>query len=92
MAQSDKSRELYHRMEQMGYPVEFCKQIAAYMNTDWTATRMLGYLRYGEHISPEEIVDEMLAILEDRHRIMEKKELEYVNEKWNRMMQEGFDS
>lgn len=34
----------------------------------------------------EEVVDEMLAILNDRNRIMQKKELESVNAKWNEYM------
>jgi hypothetical protein len=31
----------------------------------------------------EEIVDEMLSILSDRNRIMQKKELESTNARWN---------
>jgi hypothetical protein len=31
----------------------------------------------------EEVADEMLAILSDRNRIMQKKELENSNAKWN---------
>lgn len=34
----------------------------------------------------EEVVDEMLAILSDRNRIMQKKEPESVNVKWNEYM------
>ena len=40
-----RSDELYHALCEKGYPDEFCKEIAyQQMNTDYTATRMLGYL------------------------------------------------
>lgn len=31
----------------------------------------------------EDVADEMLAILSDRNRIMQKKELESTNARWN---------
>ena len=39
----------------------------------------------------EEIADEMLAILSDRNRIMQKHELENTNAKWNQLMMQGFE-
>ena len=62
------------------------------LNTDFTAGRMIGYLSHYTSLPELEIVDEMLAILSDRNRIMQKKELEAVNAKWNAMMQEGFSN
>ena len=59
-----------------GYPVEFCEVITQNLNTDFTAGRMIGYLSHYQTLPMEEIVDEMLAILTDRNRIMQKKELE----------------
>ena len=42
---SDRTRELYQALQEKGYPDAFCREIAyKYMNTDYTATRMLGYL------------------------------------------------
>ena len=42
---SDRTRELYRALQEKGYPDAFCREIAyKYMNTDYTATRMLGYL------------------------------------------------
>ena len=35
------------------------------------------------------VADEMLAILDDRNRIMEKKELEEINKKWNEFLHTG---
>ena len=83
---SEKSKELYEIMLKRGYPAEFCDEITKNLNTDFTARRMIGYLMQYDKLPLEEVVDEMLAILSDRNRIMEKKELEEVNAKWNEMM------
>ena len=80
---SPKSLELYDIMIKRGYPEEFCNQITKNLNTDWTAGRMIGYLSHYKKLPLEEIVDEMLAILSDRNRIMQKHELEATNAKWN---------
>ena len=50
---------------------------------------MMGYLYRFSNPSLEDVADEMLAILDDRNRIMEKKELEEVNRKWNEFLQTG---
>lgn len=83
------SMQLYHELLDRGYPEEFCDQITKNLNTDWTARRMLGYLSHYKKLPLEEIVDEMLAILSDRNRIMAKKEMEATNAKWNKMMEDG---
>ena len=42
---SERTDELYKVLLDRGYPKEFCAEIAyKNMNTDYTATRMLGYL------------------------------------------------
>lgn len=46
------------------------------MNTDYTATRMLGYLYRINYLSEEMLIDEMLAILEDRERFCKKQKEE----------------
>ena len=81
--QSPKSIELYKEMLRRGYPEEFCDQVSQNLNTDWTANRMLGYLSHYKTLPLEEVADEMLAILSDRSRIMQKHELEHYNSKWN---------
>lgn len=80
---TEKSEELYKIMLRRGYPEPFCVQITKNLNTDWTAQRMIGYLSHYKKLPMEEVVDEMLAILSDRNRIMQKKELESSNAKWN---------
>jgi hypothetical protein len=80
---TEKSLQLYDVMLKRGYPQEFCEQVTLNLNTDWTANRMLGYLSHYKKLPMEEIVDEMLSILSDRNRIMQKKELESTNARWN---------
>ena len=89
---SEKSIELYHIMTERGYPEEFCDVITRNLNTDFTASRMIGYLCHYSDLPPEEIADEMLAILSDRNRIMQKKELESNNAEWNRILMQGLDT
>lgn len=70
---AEKSGELMRALLSKGYPEEFCKEITfKYLNTDYTAMRMIGYLNKMPVLKIEDCVDEMLAILSDRDRIMEK--------------------
>lgn len=87
---SEKSMELYYLMIQKGYPEPFCKEVTFLLHTDWTARRMIGYLSHYQKLRLEDVADEVLAILSDRNRIMEKKELEEINARWNEMMWNGF--
>lgn len=88
-ARTEKSMELYHYMIKRGYSKEFSELVTLNLNTDWTAQRMIGYLSYFDHVPMEDVADEMLAILSDRSRIMQKKELEATNAKWNEIMYTG---
>ena len=70
---SERTDELYRLLLDRGYPKEFCAEIAyKNMNTDYTATRMIGYLYRVTNPRLEDLVDEMLAILSDRDEIMRK--------------------
>ena len=82
-----KSIELYNTLLNRGYPQEFCEQISLNLNTDWTAQRMMGYLSHYKKLPMAEIVDEMLSILSDRNRIMQKKDMEATDARWNRIME-----
>lgn len=87
---SEKSHELYKVLRKKGFHEDLCKAIAyKYMSTEYTATRMLGYLYGHEMISEELVVDEMIAILEDRDRLQRKHEAEEANAAITRMYQEG---
>ena len=59
------------------------------MNTDYTATRMLGYLYRVSDPRIEDLVDEMLAILRDRDAIIQKKELEHAQAVINEIYRNG---
>ena len=88
---TEVSMQLYKLMLERGYPEEFCDIITKNLNTDFTAQRMIGYLYHYDHPPVEEIADEMISILSDRNQIMEKKELEEVNARWNYFLMNGFN-
>ena len=74
---AERIDELYTVLLDKGYPKELCAEIAyKHMNTDYTATRMLGYLYRISQPRVEDLIDEMLAILSDREQIIQKKESE----------------
>lgn len=87
---SEKSMELYHLMMKRGYPEVFCDEVTKNLNTDWTAQRMIGYLSHYQKLRLEDIADEVLAILNDRNRIMDKKTTEEANIRWNEIMRNRF--
>ena len=87
---SERTDELYKVLLDRGYPKEFCAEIAyRNMNTDYTATRMLGYLYRLSDPRIEDLVDEMLAILSDRNAIIQKKELEHAQAVINEIYRNG---
>ena len=86
---SQLSKELYEIMVKKGYPHEFADIVTKNLNTDYTAQRMIWYLGHYDFLPMEEVADEMISILSDRNRIMQKKELEKVNEKWNDFLMHG---
>ena len=87
---SERTDELYKILLSKGYPKELCAEIAyKNMNTDSTATRMLGYLYRISNPRIEDLIDEMLAILSDRNAIIQKKELEQAQSVINDVYQNG---
>ena len=89
---SERSKEVYRALVEKGFPDGLCKEIAyKYMNTDYTATRMLGYLYRMTDPSEEMVADEMLAILADRHRFRKKHEMEEAQAPVNKIYNEGLD-
>ena len=91
MAQS-KQDELYKALQQKGYPDSLCREIAyKQMNTDYTATRMIGYLSHYSDLPDVEVVDEMLAILSDRNELIKKKESEQAQARISEIYRLGLD-
>lgn len=75
------SMQLYEMMLERGYPEELCDLVSQNLNTDFTASRMIGYLSHYSSLPDVEVVDEMLSILSDRNAIMKKKEAERAQAK-----------
>ena len=86
---SPQSMQLYKMLLSRGYPEAFCDLVTKNLNTDFTASRMIGYLCHYSDLPPEEIADEMLAILSDREAIVRKKELEHAQATINSVYREG---
>ena len=85
------SMQLYDMLVKRGYPENLCELITRNLNTDYTASRMIGYLSHYSDLPELEIVDEMLAILSDRNAIMKKKDAEQAQEKINELYSFGLD-
>ena len=87
---SEQTDELYQVLLDRGYPKKFCAEVAyKNMNTDYTATRMLGYLYRVSEPRIEDLVDEMFAILSDRDAIIRKKEMEHAQAVMNDIYRNG---
>lgn len=87
---SEKSIEVYKALKKRDFPDEFCSEVAyKYMNTDYTAERMLGYLYRIMETSIEEVVDEMFAIISDRDRFVEKHKSEQAQARINEIYRDG---
>lgn len=83
--------KLYKELKSKGFEPHFCELISKEMCTDWTATRMLGYLKAVPNAREEDVVDEMLAIMSDRDRIRQKHEMEFYQAKINDIYNNGLD-
>ena len=87
MTQLDRLKEELIRLTvEKGYPAELGALMASNLGTESTLSRMITYLR---HVTPERVedmVDEMLAICDDRDFWMEKKKAEHYQQKYNQML------
>ena len=85
------SKQLYDIMVKRGYPENLCELVTRNLNTDFTASRMTGYLSHYSYLPEVEVVDEMLAILSDRNEFIEKKESEKAQAAINDIYRYGLD-
>lgn len=90
-ARTEISMELYQMMLDRGYPENLCDLVTRNLNTDYTATRMIGYLSHYSYLPEVEVVDEMLAILSDRDALIKKKEAEQAQAKISEIYRFGLD-
>ena len=84
-------RELVETIVRMGYPESFGESIAENLRTEKTMSRMIGYLRHAKPKSAEEIADEMLAIMDDRERWIQKKSAQFYNSRYNEILNYGLE-
>ena len=78
-AREKAQQELVAAVEALGYPGEFGEVIARELGGETSMRRMTSYLRGASPRSPEEIADELVAILDQRrswveHKISERAE------------------
>lgn len=83
--------QLYNLMMERGYPENLCDLVTRNLNTDYTATRMIGYLSHYSDLPDVEVVDEMLAILSDRNELIKKKESEQAQARISEICRFGLD-
>ncbi len=88
---SEKSIELYHMLLDRGYPEPFCDEVTKNLNTDFPATRMMGYLSHYRKLPMEEIADEVPPLLDLRNSIMKKHVVEDANAAYNEYLMNRFD-
>ena len=85
---SGKSEMLYELMLRKGYPEGFAKVVAAEMRTDYTAERMIMYIGRAGLRPLEEAADEMLSIISERDRLVQKHIQRHAEEKINILYRE----
>ena len=88
-SRAESYNNLINTIIRMGYPEEFGAAIARNLGSEKLMNRMTAYLNYAKPRSAEDIADEMLAIMEDRNRWIQKKEHEYYNSRYNEMLYYG---
>ena len=64
---------------QLGYPAEFAQVLAGELRFPKAMLRMAAYVRNARPSSPEQIADEMLAIVAERDRWVEQQMSERAN-------------
>lgn len=89
---SEKSQQLYDYMVWKGYPPEFAHLVTETLNTDFTASKMIGYLSHYDVLPLEMVADEMFAILALRDRVRRQHILENSQAGVNEMWLRGFDN
>ena len=80
----DAYDDLLAAVRELGYPDELASALAAGLGGEWSMKRMAGYLRGARPRSMEEIADEMVAILDHRRSIVERKRAEQSQEQLTR--------
>ena len=72
-------QELEDAVVDLGYPEEFAQVLAHELGGEKSMRRMASYIRQAQPTSPEQIADEMLAIVSQPHTWVEHKISEHAN-------------
>lgn len=72
-------RALAEAVAELGYPQEFAEVLAGELGGEQSMLRMASYLRQARPATPEQIADEMLTIVAERERWVERKMSERAN-------------
>lgn len=75
--------DLCSAVTELGFPRELGELMATQLGTEKTILRMTNYVRRYQPATAEEMVDEMLAICDERDKWVQKKKNEYYNVKVN---------
>lgn len=75
--------ELLQVLEEHGIPEEVGKVIAKNLHSEKSIRRMTAYMKAANPTTMEQVADEMIAIMEDRQRWIEKKQTEESNMRYN---------
>ena len=75
----------------LGFPAELGDMVAKNLGSPKAMERMRAYLNYVKPKTVELVVDEMLAICEEIEAWRKKKEAREANEKYNELLNYGFD-
>ena len=78
--------ELLGTLAHMGYPEQFGKEVVKNLGSEKLMRRMTQYLRSVRPKRIQDIVDEMLAIMEERNSWMLQRDARDINAKYNEMM------
>jgi hypothetical protein len=81
--ESSYNLSLISQITGLGFPEEFAVLVSGQLHSERAQRRMLGYLRLAKPRRAEDIVDEMLAIVEEGHAWADKKAAEYYNARYN---------
>ncbi|HCA33706.1 MAG TPA: hypothetical protein DEP00_00960 [Lachnospiraceae bacterium] len=81
-------KQLIQTMEDMGYPEEMGKKIASSLGSETMIHRMRVYLQMVQPESPEEIGDELTALMEEREKWRDQAETREASEYYNRFLYE----
>ena len=76
-------RGLLSAVQGCGFPAEFGKLLAENLKAERSIRRMTAYLHQARPRRVEDVADEMLAIMQDHDRWVEKKQSEEANARYN---------